>query len=79
MSNTLRPAREWLNDLPPGYRERAIANCEKFPINPGEMVGSLLMAISYAFHWGKTPEKPAFWEAVYQHYDAIPLPPLPTE
>lgn len=76
MSN-LRPAREWLNELEPGYRERAIANCEKFPQFPEVEVNSVAEAIEEAFHWQETPEGSSFWRAVFRHYNAMPIPSLP--
>jgi len=66
--------REWLETLPDGYRERAIKNYDRFPIN------SLSRAISETFLWRPTPEGYEFWDAVDSWAQGFgELPPLPEE
>src|SRR5690554_1279010 len=50
--------REWLEELPDGYRERALKNYYGLPAR------SLPYAILNAFTWRDTPEKHKFWNAV---------------
>lgn len=73
-ATTLRPIREWLAELPPGYRERALKafdGCAK-------KVESMISAISWFCVWSLTDEKGDFWQAVSKHYSqGTPLPPLP--
>ena len=67
--------KEWLEELPDGYRERALANCE----HPEEDVSSMAMAIRRAFVWDSTTEGIEFWAGVHNNYSCSKLPPLPTE
>ncbi len=72
----MKPIEEWLNQLPDGYRERALSYSERVVCN----VSTLLSAISCFVYWSKTAEGVDFWGAVYQHYETngkTPLPPLP--
>lgn len=69
----MKPIIEWLNDLPDGYRELALANCE----NPDRMTGSMSEALGYGFEWQWTTEGFLFWKDVYRYYHSTPLPPLP--
>lgn len=74
----MKPAIEWLEELEPGYRERALANAERFPKLPLEMEDSLVNALIVAFNRSATPEGYRFWDEVIKHY-ANALPPLPNE
>src|SRR5690554_5900850 len=68
--------REWLEELPDGYRELALKN------HDGLIVSNLSTAIMEAFHWRRTPEGEGhkFWEAVHVwSQGAGELPPLPQE
>lgn len=82
---------EYLQDLPDGYRERAIANTKKQALDffkdpdrvdrlfasPGK---SLKNAIVESFIWFLSPEEDDFWRAVFNWANSgEPLPPLPTE
>lgn len=72
----MKTVREWLNELPDGYRERAIANCQ----NPNAETGSLREALFGAFAWWDSKEGYEFWDKVCNHNNATSsLPPLPTE
>ena len=74
--NMEKTIKEWLEELPEGYRERALNNLRKVAINWHEptMVG----AITGAFLWVESPEGLDFWADVKNHYaTGTPLPPLP--
>jgi len=72
----MRQRIEWLNELPDGYRERAMKNME-------EEMGDILEpdmaeALGGAFVWKRTNEGHIFWAKVRDHYEiGTPLPPLP--
>ena len=74
MSKTIK---EWLMELPEGYRERALANmgehCEV------AVCKSMKEAINGAFGWDESQEGPDFWVKVHYHYayGGTPLPPIP--
>lgn len=76
-----RTIRQWLETLPPGYRERAIANHENSPIveHANREPSCLSYALDLAFNWEMSPEEEDFWSDVFIHYDQNkkPLPPLP--
>ena len=79
---TMKTVKEWLEELPDGYMERALKNLD--PDLYGTYAGSMTNAISWGFRWDKSPEGIEFWAAVYDYYSLIPLslpflPPLPTE
>jgi hypothetical protein len=73
---------EWLQQLPDGYRERAIgqynhefakSSCSRYG-QPKEITD----AIEGFAIWETTNEGEDFWRAVYHHYKLNePLPPLP--
>lgn len=75
MSNE-KTIKQWLSELPDGYRERALANmyAEAGDIYKASMGGAIL-----GFReWYETPQGHDFWNAVYDHYTiGTPLPPLP--
>jgi hypothetical protein len=65
---------EWLNELPDGYRERALKYCD----NPDSIEENLIGALYAAFYWGNTPEGLKFWSKVKDHYGCdTNLPKLP--
>jgi len=71
---------EWFNELPDGYRERAIANATKSgTINDPDLEPSAKSNLKCAFFWMSTSEGHDFWLAVYNHLinPKNPLPPLP--
>lgn len=72
---------EWLNELPDGYRERAVANCKDWAGGkPTDEWGSMGGALWGMCDWGETPEGNNFWSAVHKHYiNNTPLPPIPNE
>jgi hypothetical protein len=68
--------KEWLEELPDGYRERALTNYAA----SGPKEESLIDALYNAFVFGESKEGREFWFKVRDHilYNT-PLPPLPTE
>lgn len=66
---------EWLQKLPPGYRERALANADRV----ARPASSIAHAVDEAFVWDWSPEGDSFWSRVYSHFVLMdtPLPPLP--
>lgn len=82
---------EYLQELPDGYRERAIANTKGQALadfNDGGMVErlfamqkkSLKQTVAESFIWFLSPEGDDFWRAVFMWADSgEPLPLLPTE
>lgn len=72
-----RTIREWLETLPPGYRERALKNMEHSSSGRAEL--NMWDALDQAFVWGDSPEGLGFWEDVSLYFDTeTPLPELPT-
>jgi hypothetical protein len=68
--------REWLEQLPDGYRERALEQCDCLD----ERCTSMSMALIIFSVWEDTQEKFRFWNAVDEHYaERTPLPPLPEQ
>lgn len=67
--------KQWLEELPQGYRERALKNFKgRSSINIYPTMASALCA---AFIWSSTEEKHDFWLAVHSHYlYGYPLPEL---
>jgi len=71
----MKTTKEWLQDLPDGYRERALRNLQKATQKIEEP--SIDEALFGAFEWERTPEGSDFWGAVMRHYKkGTPLPPL---
>lgn len=68
--------KDWLNELPSGYRERALKNC--FTSSWGESK-TLREAIECAFFWEQSPEGFDFWHDVARWADdpANLLPTIP--
>lgn len=76
----MKPAIEWLQDLEPGYRERALANAERFPYHPDKLVETIEDAVLSAFRWKLTDEGSFFWNDVYTALmRELTIPPLPTD
>lgn len=67
-----RTIRQWLETLPDGYRERALANMDKGFEN--YEVCDLRGAIAAAFLWADSPEGLDFWASIA---DDNVFPPLP--
>ena len=70
--------KQWLETLPDGYRERALANFGELD----QGADSLSDAVFDAFDWAGTPERSNFWNRVYcwaLRPDTRTLPPLPDE
>lgn len=71
---------EWFAELPPGYREMAIANTQPFRIKMKS--DTMADSLAGAFDWEESPEGHCFWAAVANHYGWVEsrpceLPPLP--
>jgi hypothetical protein len=74
---TRKTRKEWAQELPDGYRERAIANLKRAG-KSNEKAKALHNAIGGGFIWKSTAEGHDFWHAVRDHYrDGTPLPRLP--
>ncbi len=66
--------RGWLETLPDGYRERALANMgEGSGLRGSTEADDLGTAVAYAFNWTESPEGHDFWSRVSRGE----LPPLP--
>jgi hypothetical protein len=69
----MKTVKEWLMELPEGYRERALAQC----INHDYEYDRLEKAITFN-NWASTIEGEEFWLDVWEHYfQGSPLPQLP--
>lgn len=75
--------KEWLLELPDGYRKLAFANKTRML---HELKSSMHEAINFGLSWYNSNEGDVFWRDVYSHYFAIatnsrrngtPLPPIP--
>lgn len=72
--------KEWLEELPDGYRERALANCDRAE----DVASSMDEAIYCAFDWNHTSEGVDFWAHMLIYYRDFSwrhlfLPIIPTE
>ena len=73
---------EWLQELPEGYRERAIRNYdENFCGSHDKIEQNISSALRHAFDWHHSPETYSFWYDVYCYAmnTSRKLPPLPVE
>lgn len=71
--------RYWLEQLPEGYRELALANYGKRTTASTKNYADLTTALWSAFSWADTPEGYKFWLHVANNSarSTEPLPPLP--
>ena len=73
----------FLNQLPDGYRERALAQVDEERVNSRSIVKDVVTSIDCFNIWDRTKEGSKFWERVFDHYSnptKYPtLPPLPKE
>lgn len=68
--------KQWLEELPQGYRERALKNFKGR--SSTRIYPTMDSALFAAFVWEGTEEKHEFWKAVCNHYfKGMPLPKLP--
>lgn len=69
---------EWLQELPDGYRELALANYDE-KYSSTQVVKDLKTAIDKFCEWDKTPQGCEFWINVseYLYGESNSLPPLP--
>lgn len=56
---------EWLQELPDGYRERALRNYGPEFCDTGINIIDLADAVMWGFSWEESPEKESFWDAVW--------------
>ena len=72
-----KTVKQWLQELPDGYRERALNNMN--PEKADQKFPSLTLAVFNAFNWVTTLEGGSFWNQVWDQLTEpkIPLPPLP--
>jgi len=74
----MKTVEEWLNELPDGYRERALKNVDVYKLN--DLRDCMDEAIAEHCNWSRTPEGYQFWYEVYNHFEAgNTLPLLPCE
>lgn len=72
----MKTIHEWLQQLPLGYRGRAISQSNCLKCEQPSMIDALL---GFAY-WLDTEEGHGFWIGVYNHFnDGTPLPPLPDD
>lgn len=69
---------EWLNELPDGYRELALANFKEQG-KSNDVFYNIGNVIFYSFDWENTKENYYFWNEVYNYLlgNISDLPPLP--
>ena len=71
----MKTIREWLQELPDGYRELAMKYENE---NFDRVVEGLDESLVLGFYWYRTDEGMNFWFWVSSHYESgSPLPPLP--
>jgi len=72
----MKTVKEWLQELPDGYRERALGQM----LDADRVVDSINYALVYGLNWLQSNEGFAFWNEMYNHYlSGTSLPPLPEE
>jgi hypothetical protein len=72
--STKKTIGEWLNELPDGYRERAMASAKR----TSWTAVSMCDALNDSMIWQSTPEGDGFWGDVYLHFEkGRKLPKLP--
>lgn len=57
-----KPIRDWLLQLPPEPRSKALANLKES--NSDKPVSNLLTSLYSAFSWDKSPEGFSYWHGV---------------
>ena len=71
----------FLNQLPDGYRQRALAQVHEKRVNSRPIVQDITTSIDCFNIWDRTKEGVKFWNIVYRHYlnptEYPTLPPLP--
>lgn len=82
----MKTVKDWLEELPDGYRERALVNLPAH--NADKIVDSMHTAIRKLKYWSETKEGYTWWQCVEEHYrkethmkywqPALPLLPMPT-
>jgi hypothetical protein len=78
MIDKMKTVKQWLEQLPDGYRERALENLD--PKNAHQKEKDMVEAILASFDFDKTKEGGLFWARVYGHYaKGLSLPPLPSK
>lgn len=78
MKPTPRPIADWLNELPPSYRKRAVSQCLKG--RDLRKCASLWEALLSFSDWSDTNEGFNFWYATAEAAKGnSPLPPLPDD
>ena len=81
--NKLLTVLAFLETLPDGYRERALAQVDEVGAGVGHLVCTMAQAINALNDWDTTDEGCGFWEEVEGAYSTNPetpdLPPLPVE
>lgn len=76
---TGKTIREWLNELPDGYREQALENHEKYyKEDDAPKVWNIKDALYYGFDWYETIQGGEYWLNIYEAYGyaKTPLPAL---
>lgn len=59
---SMRKIEDWLNMLPPPYKERALENLYLSNWNnANKLADTAASALSTAFNWGKSPEGVNYW------------------
>ena len=78
--NKLEECKKYLNQLPDGYRERALSQINEECVNDTSVTDTVLTAIFKFCNWEDTEEGEDFWGNVYDHYEyGNPLPLLPND
>lgn len=81
-TDKVEAVRYFLNQLPSGYRERALAQVNEDRVKSRRKAKSILEALMSFAEWTKTCEGDTFWNEVDNYYFRIKrfsLPPLPND
>lgn len=82
-TTTMKTNKEWLSELPDGYRELALANydnCDVYQCTDEDTAPTMAGALCNSFQWKDSPEGREFWDAVHCYYrdsSRFGAPPLP--
>lgn len=72
----MKTIKKWLEELPEGYKELALANAKENVLNNKK--DDMCDAISSSFIWSNSSQGRDFWENVYFHFsNESELPNLP--